>query len=527
MEYLVTQSEMKRYDKNATEYFKYPSLLLMERAALVTVEHIRKEKGSAAYRVLVVSGTGNNGGDGIAAGRLLMLQGCKVDFVLLGARDKCSKETELQLEILSGYGIEPYDRIKEGEYDIVIDAIFGIGLSRDIGGIYKDAVCIINEMNSYVCSIDIPSGVHADSGKILGCAVCANLTVTYGFYKLGEILYPGASYCGKIICGQMGIDEHSFCGSRPYWYTYDSIDDIRLPDRRPDGNKGTFGKVLVVAGSDSMCGAVLMTGRSVFKTGAGMVKIVTSVKNRDVILESLPEAMLIVYGDNTEFEKDFEKEFDKALSWADCILIGPGIGTGRKSAWLLDKCLKDSRLPLVIDADGLNLLADRKSEFTTEPVISCETVSGDEGRKVILTPHLGEFSRLYGCSVKEAAGNLTVYPRLLADRLNCIIVCKDARTVVACPGAESGFLNTSGNAGMATAGSGDVLAGIIAGLLAQGMEAEDAAVTGVYLHGVAGDMAAKYCGERSMTASDITDRLKELLKKIDERKTLSGRGRSL
>ncbi|MDE7284397.1 MAG: NAD(P)H-hydrate dehydratase [Lachnospiraceae bacterium] len=500
MKYLVTQSEMKQYDKNTIECFNYPSIVLMERAALVTVEHLIKEIGDAKYRVLVVSGCGNNGGDGIAVGRLLMLQGCMVDFTLLGNRENCSKETALQLQILEGYGYELYDRIPESEYDIVIDAVFGIGLSRDIEGIYKEAVLKINEMDSYVCSIDIPSGIHAGTGRILGCAVRANLTVTYGFIKLGEVLYPGTGCCGKIICGHMGIDEHSLMGSKPYWYTYDSIDDIRLPIRRPDGNKGTFGKALVIAGSDSMCGAAVMAGRSVFRMGAGMVKIVTSLKNRDVMLEALPEAMLTVYGDNS----DFEEEFKKALSWADCILIGPGIGTGGEAVWMLDMCLNESSLPMVIDADGLNILAGRK----IKPV----------NREIILTPHLGEFARLYGCSIKEVSDNLTVYPKNLSDKLNCIIVCKDARTVVECPGADCGFINTSGNAGMATAGSGDVLAGIITGLLAQGMEAKEAAVMGVCLHGFAGDMASVCCGERSMTATDIIDNLRELIKKIDERK---------
>ncbi|MCM1263783.1 MAG: NAD(P)H-hydrate dehydratase [Butyrivibrio sp.] len=496
MKHLVTQSEMKQYDKNTIGRLNYPSALLMERAALVTVEYLRREKGSELYRVLVVSGCGNNGGDGIAAGRLLMLQGCKVDFTLLGDRSKCSNETALQLDILAGYGYKPYDRIAKGEYDIVIDAIFGIGLSRDIEGIYKDAVLKINEMDSYVCSIDIPSGIHADSGQVLGCAVRADLTVSYGFCKLGEILYPGAEYCGKIVCGQMGIDEHSFFGKKPYWYTYDSLEDIDLPYRKPDGNKGTFGKALVIAGSDSMCGAAVMAGKSVFKMGAGMVRIVTSQKNRDVILKAMPEAMLTLY------DTDIEEEFNKALAWADCILIGPGIGKGRRAAWLLDKCLNESSLPLVIDADGLNMLAEMQD------------ISGEifADRKVILTPHLGEFARLYGCSVKEVSDNLTVYPQKLADRLNCIVVCKDARTVVARPHAESSFINTSGNSGMATAGSGDVLAGIITGLLVQGMEAAQAAMAGVYLHGVAGDMAAEKCGTLSMMATDIIEGLQDILR---------------
>lgn len=509
MEYLVTQKEMQQYDKNTIECLKIPSIVLMERAALVTVEQIRKEKGDISYKVLVVAGCGNNGGDGFAIGRLLMLQGCQVDYVLIGNKDKCSRETALQLEILASYGCVLYDRIPEAEYDIVIDAIFGIGLSRDVEGIYQDAIEKINEQNSYICSVDIPSGVHADSGKILGCAVRADLTVTYGFRKLGEYLYPGAECCGKIICGQMGIDENSFLEMKPNWYTYTSLKDVRLPVRKPNGNKGTFGKVLVIAGCDTICGAAILAGRSVFRMGVGMVKIVTSQKNWDAILQTMPEAMGSVYDtalwQETGPDTGFAESFRKDLEWADCILIGPGIGKKKEAEWLLDCCLRESTLPIVIDADGLNLLAERNREADLEGMLPAN-------RQMILTPHLKEFAGLYGCSIEEVLENITIYPQKLANKLNCVVVCKDARTVVAHTDGTQCYLNTSGNAGMATAGSGDVLAGVITGLLAQGMEPKEAAVTGTYLHGVAGDMAAKVHGEHGMMAADIIEQMQELLK---------------
>lgn len=525
MEYLVTQSEMKQYDNNTIIHLKMPSLVLMERAALVTVSQIRQEKGSTPFRVLVVAGCGNNGGDGFAIGRLLMLEGCKVDFVLLGNQDKCSAETALQLEILDNYGYKPYDRIPQGEYDIVIDAVFGVGLSRNVEGIYKEAICAINELDAYVCAVDIPSGIHADSGQVLGCAVKADLTVTYGFYKLGEFLYPGAGYCGKIICGKMGIDEHGFFGNTPVWYTYTSLTDLKFPERKPDGNKGTFGKVLVIAGSDSICGAAILSAKSVFNIGAGMVRIITSNKNRDIVQQSIPEAMMTVYDSSLwmdgEPDSEFGKEFYEVLNWADCILIGPGIGMGPESKWMLDSCLNKSRLPMVIDADGLNILAEKLNlnEFLNFNMYenpgskSEEDCDKNERRKVIITPHVGEFARLYDCTVSEVKENLTSYPKLLADKLGCTVVCKDARTVTASYDKQQCYLNISGNSGMATAGSGDVLAGIITGLVAQGIDADEAAVTGVYMHGVAGDMADAACGKYSMMAGDIMEQIKELLKK--------------
>lgn len=305
----------------------------------------------------------------------------------------------------------------------------------------------------------------------------------------------------------MGIDEYGFFGQKPRFYTYVSLADARLPKRVPNGNKGTFGKALVIAGSDEICGAAVMAARSVFRVGAGMVKVITSVNNRETMQQSLPEAMLTLY--DTALWTDggkppllFAEEFQKALEWADCILIGPGIGTGREAQWMLHYCLQESTLPMVIDADGLNVLAK-------DGILSFSRAGAE--RKLIITPHLGEFARLYGCTVSEASSNITVYPKKLADDLACSVVCKDARTVAACDETEHIYVNTSGNAGMATAGSGDVLAGVITGLLVQGMEEMEAAVTGVYLHGMAGDMAAEVCGEHSMMATDIIEQIPKLL----------------
>lgn len=530
MEYLVTQKEMQRYDVNTIEQLKIPAIVLMERAALAVVKRIREELGVIPRHSLVVAGCGNNGGDGLAIGRILARElaggvGGRVDFVLLGDRKKCTAQTALQLAILDGYGYELYDTIPEGEYDIIIDAVFGIGLTRRIEGIYRDAIETINRKKNYVCAVDIPSGIHADTGQIMGCAVKADLTVAFGFWKLGECLYPGAEYCGKLVSGQMGIDEGSFAGMPPRWYTDTSLADIRLFWHKPDGNKGTFGKVLVIAGSDTICGAALMSAESAFRAGAGMVKIVTSRENRGSLQQKLPETMLTEY-DTGKWRPDgpdtaFGEAFRRDLDWADCILIGPGIGTGTAAKWMLDVCLRESSLPLVIDADGLNLLAKGAGNASRAE----EDLYGLwSDRTVVLTPHMGEFARLYGCSVLEAAGHITEYPKRLADRLHCSIVCKDARTVVAHAGNERLYLNTSGNAGMATAGSGDVLAGILAGFLAGSLKAaegepaavqrkkvQDAIEAGVYLHGAAGDRAAAKYGKRSMMASEIIGQMRELL----------------
>lgn len=508
-EYLVTASQMKQYDKNTIDVHRMPSLLLMERAALVTVEILQEILGKGHKKVVVVSGGGNNGGDGLAVGRLLLLEGYAVEFVLLADYEQCTEETKRQLEILQSYGARIYGTIEKVTYDmdIVIDAIFGVGLSRPLEGRYAQAAAWINAQRAYVCSIDIPSGVQADTGKTVGEAVQADLTVTYGFYKLGQMLYPGTGYCGRLIRGQMGIDERSFLGQNPLWYTYCGVQKGLLPKRVLDGNKGTFGKALVIAGSKQTCGAAMLAAKSTFSTGAGMVKVVTALENRDAVLQYVPEAMLLTYeakedkdAMDTDSQTAFQTAFREALSWADCILIGPGIGLGAKAKRLLRICIEESSLPLVIDADGLNLLAkDRElQEIMTEK---------NRQRKTILTPHIGEFARLYGCDTAMGKEYLTQYPQILSKKLCCTVICKDARTVVVQADDETCYLNTTGNAGMAAAGSGDVLAGMVTGLLAQGISASKAAVTGVYLHGFAGDLAAEAMTQEAMTAGDIISQI--------------------
>ena len=517
-QYLVTASEMKRYDANTIEKFHMPPLLLMERAALVTVDELQRVYGNRPCRVLVAAGCGNNGGDGLAVGRLLMLQGYEVRCALIGNEDKCTEETAQQLRILREYGVPIDGTIQDREYDIVIDALFGVGLSRPVEGAFSDAVEWIDAADAFVCSVDIASGISADTGAVMGCAVRADLTVTYGFCKLGHILYPGADHTGRLVCRQMGIDEHSFLGQPPYWYTHIGTDSRVLAARRADGNKGTFGKALVIAGSRRIAGAALMAAKSVFRVGAGMVKVVTAQENKDALAQYVPEAMTLTYREDMcgnaasdpvpacVSDPAFQNDLAEAEKWADCILIGPGIGTGPCAQALMRFALFESGLPIVIDADGLNLTA--ADEAFSQAVRGC----GERGRTVILTPHLGEFARLYGCSTAQAKENYPEYAAELAGRLNCVVVCKDARTVVVRCKAAQGYMNTTGNSGMATAGSGDVLAGMIAGLLAQGMSGEDAASAGVYLHGTAGDLAAAGESDVSMTAADIIDHIKDAVR---------------
>lgn len=497
--YFVSSAEMKKYDRATIEYFGLPSLVLMERAALAITEQI-EERFSKTSRVLIAAGCGNNGGDGIAIGRMLKLHGFSVDFALIGNRQKCSTETEHQIQVAEKYGCLIQSKIPEREYDIVIDALFGIGLSREPKGIFAEAICRINAGSGFVCAVDISSGVNADNGKIEKLAVKADMTVTFGFEKLGHILYPGSEYTGTLICADIGIGTESFLGEGAQIYSfseqYRREPQRLLPIRKSWGNKGTFGKVLVIAGSKNMSGACELCAKSAYRIGAGMVKVMTSEENREIIQRNVPEALLSAYEEETG---PSQEELKADMEWADCVVIGPGIGKGRNAQSCLETVLRCSSLPLVIDADAINLLAE------SEELCGCLRTQTD--RQVILTPHIGEFARLYGCSpseVKEAPFQKT---KELADRLHCVVVCKDARTVVAQPTKAALFLNTTGNDGMATAGTGDVLAGMLGGLLAQGMLQDAAARSGVYLHGILGEQAAKRLGRYAVMAGDLVEQL--------------------
>lgn len=498
--YLVSAEEMKQYDKNTIEYYGIPSLVLMERAALSVYEELtRRVPADRKVKVLVAAGCGNNGGDGIAIGRMLMLQGYQVQVCLIGERTKCTEQTRQQLAIWEKYGCSVQSKIEETEYDIMVDALFGIGLSRRVEGIYGEVIDRINRMKQnggkkvLVCAVDIPSGIHTDTGEVMGTAVRADLTVTFGFEKLGHILYPGCEYAGEVVCADIGITKESFLGESPRVYTYGQKVNYLMPPRNRGGNKGTFGKVLIIAGSRNMSGACELCARSCYRTGAGMVKIITEEANREIIQQDIPEAL-------------FSTCLTKAdMEWADCMVIGPGLGKSAAAYEMLKTVLTESEKPLLIDADGLNLLAE--SAELREYLEKKSSQSGAARRTIIITPHLGEFAGLYGCSVAEAKKDILNKPGELAERFGCTVVCKDARTVVAAAGEESIFLNTTGNDGMATAGMGDVLAGIIGGLLAQGMKALEAAALGVYLHGTAGDAAAAVYGHYGLMAGDVVELL--------------------
>lgn len=518
MKYAVTSQEMKIYDRNTSEVFGISGEVLMERASLKVVERIEEWKSQRKcerrYRALVFAGVGNNGGDGAVIARLLKQKGYIVTLVVVGDPTKTSDLLLKQLKICEKYGIAPAtfsnvtSNLYSMEWDIIVDALFGIGLSRNITGSFQKAIEYINSCKEekksdlLIAAVDIPSGINADNGQIMGSAVKADITVTFNQVKLGEILYPGCEYVGCLYVEDVGITDESFLGKEPAAFYFDEEIKRLLPERKKDSNKGTNGKVLIIAGSKNVSGACVLAASACLRSGAGMVKVLTATENAEIVKSLLPEALIDVY-------EDFEPVADKLIKdmeWADAVVIGPGIGIDMKGDELLGIVLGSCKKHLVMDADALNLVSMNREyrKLLAEYAVA--------GRKLILTPHLAEFARLYGKSVTDCKANILTYPKELAKELRCTVVCKDARTVVSDSNEKKIYINVSGNDGMATAGSGDVLSGIIGALVCLENSSFEAACLGTYIHGACGDNAAAKHGKYAMVASDIAAELEDILR---------------
>ncbi len=542
MRVLVSGSQMKEIDRYTIQEIGIPSMVLMERAAMAVAAQVEL-RCTRADRIWAVCGTGNNGADGIAAARMLYLKGYRVSVLLCGDGNRGTPEYQQQLEIAKALEVPvmEYQDFIPGSCDVIIDGIFGVGLGRAIEGEYREVIEMLESRHAReVIAVDIPSGVHSDTGQIMGIVLKATATVTFGYEKLGTVLYPGRACCGEVIIADIGFPwisyEKSLLSSREMMYrgirffTYDTEDAARRPKRPADANKGTFGKVLVVAGSKNMSGAAYLSALSAYRMGAGLVKILTVEENREILQTQLPEAILETYKPpvmqegapvSLEYE-DFSREpetldapgvpdlqhpagtqsgFDRldaqiaaACDLAGVIVLGPGLGREPYVEQLVKSVLTHAYVPIVIDADGLNAIADHPelTQYYTE--------------NIIITPHVGEMARLTGLTIAKIKENPIDTALDYSSRHGITCVLKDAVTVAA--GREGQvYLNTSGTSAMAKAGSGDVLTGAIAGLLAQGEDNWEAAILGVYLHGAAGDRCLERFGPHGLLAGDITNEL--------------------
>lgn len=492
MQYLVTSSEMKQFDTYTTSDVGLPPLVLMERAALAVIKQLKSGEFDL-NKVALLCGYGNNGGDGIAVARLLKLQQIDVVIYLVGNADNASTETLQQIKIAQHYQIPIMISLPDSlsSYTTVVDAIFGIGLNRDVIGDFLRAIELINQSHGDILAIDIPSGVCANTGRILGAAVNAKQTVTFAYAKLGLSFYPGIELAGKITIADIGI--YADKPAAHYTFEQDDLDNL-LPVRANDSHKGSYGRVLTIAGSQNMSGAAYFSAKAAYRAGAGLVRIYTPSCNSGILLSQLPEALLSPFTPN---QVNFT-ELETGINWASVIVIGPGMGISDDTYKILSYVVHHATVPIIIDADGLNVLSQDLSLLEQAK------------STLILTPHLGEMANLTKLPIDKIKNNLIATAKAFSQQHNVICVLKDAKTVVAHPNKPT-YINQSGNNGMATAGSGDVLTGIIAGLIAGHLPAAQAAPVSVYLHGLAGNKAAEKLNKYSLLASDIIEGLTHIL----------------
>ncbi len=501
--------QIKSYERVA-ENIGITPLLLMENAAIGVAGVIKKFFDVKGKEIVVCCGRGNNGGDGLAVARHLKNGGAKVTVLMVEDNNKkLSKETETNLSILKGMGLNiVYFKEKDSfisgvleDASLIVDAIFGTGIKREVTGIYRSIIEEINAKGKKVVSIDIPSGIDADTGKIMGCAVKADITVALGFMKLGHILFPGREYVGHIEVIDISLLEVEDTG----FNLLDDEDKKLLKKRKANTHKGDYGHLVLIGGSKGKTGAVIMAGVSALRSGAGLVTIVCPESLNPIIESCSLELMTFpVSGREGFFEVKDMTALNTFLKHKSALVIGPGMGFTESTESFLIEVLKKYSGKVVIDADGLNCLSK-----------NLDIIKQREDVEVVLTPHPGEMARLTGKSISEILENPVKTVMEFAIALNCHVILKGATTVYSDHKGKM-YFSTYGNPGMATAGSGDVLSGIIGSFLAQKYDTKEAIILALLLHGNAGDYAKLKKGEYGLNAGDIIENIPVVLKKWED-----------
>ena len=499
---LATAAQMKELDRQAIEERGIPSIDLMEQAADGIVQAVLKlvDANPKKCRAAVFCGTGNNGGDGIAAARKLFLLGMQVQVYLVGRYEKLTKDALEETRRLSECGVElrPFDRADEAQIawtrqsNVIIDALFGVGLSREIApeSDFAAAIAMMNESDAPKVAADIASGVEADSGRILGCAVKADKTITFTFKKVGQAVGDGAICSGETVVWDIGIpDDLKKAMVCPMQTVERDFVKEALPPRKVDGHKGTFGKLLIVGGSVGYTGAPYLTAAAAVRSGCGLVFLGVPESIWAVEAAKCASAMPFPLADKhgALSGKALEK-IEEKLASCNVLALGPGLGRNARTEALVRELLLRTEQAVVLDADGINALEGH-----------IDVLDARKGRTTILTPHDGEFVRIGG---DLSHGDRIRAAREFAKAHGCILVLKGHRTITATPSGTV-LVNTTGNSGLAKGGSGDVLTGIITSLLAQDATAVRAAAAGVWIHGRAGDLAAERLTEYAMTPEDV------------------------
>ncbi len=480
-------------------------LILMENASIGVVNCLKKLKDVKNKKILVICGRGNNGGDGMAVVRHLKNSGAVVNMVLIDDDKKFSIETEINFNILKNMGIqivltsEREEKINAlfNSSEILIDAIFGTGLTRGVEGVYREYIEKINKSGKFTVSIDIPSGINSDTGEIMGCAVKSNFTVALGYLKLGHILFPGREYCGNIEV----VDISLSCSLETNYFLIDNEEIRILKKRSPNTHKGIYGHMVVIGGSRGKTGAVAMAAKAGLRAGAGLVTIVCPEELNNILETLSLEVMTYPLKGSTDIlDVEYFDEIEGILLDKECIVLGPGMGQNERTVNFFQKLLRTVNCPVVIDADGINCLSVNRD------------ILKNLKYPVVLTPHPGEMARLVGENISSILNKPVDYVLKFAGEYNCHVVLKGATTIYADPSGNV-YFSTYGNPGMATAGTGDVLSGIIGSFISQRYKIGEAIRLSLLLHGMAGDLAKDEVGEYGLNATDIIKSLPLVLKK--------------
>ena len=508
---VLLAKEMRELDRIAIEEHNIPGLTLMENAGAGVVRWIEEYKGPVhSLKTTVICGKGNNGGDGFVVARLLLQKGSSVRVLLLSPPERIQGDAKTNLDRLIAIGGR-FELIAEippettqsimNESDLIIDALFGTGLSSDATGPIADVIRIVNNSRQRndpssprIIAVDIPSGINADSGQIMGTAILADLTVTFGHPKRGHFLFPGATHTGAIKTVDIGIPKTVTDQAKVSVYLLTASDFSSLLSERPrNSHKGSFGHVGVLAGSGGKSGAAILTSLAALRSGAGLVTLATP-KSVEASLPSRPPEIMTFPLPETPSRTLSSKAFDLILQFCSdkkVVALGPGLSRHTQTETLIRKIVPSLTQPIVIDADGLNAFIGH-----------LDLLSRAKAR-LIMTPHPGELGRLLGINAQTVQQDRLGIAKSFAQEHGVILVLKGANTVIATPEGNL-YFNPTGNAGMATAGTGDVLTGIIAGLIAQNHDIEISVKLGVYLHGLAGDMAAQSIGPLGFLAGEVS-----------------------
>ena len=520
---VLNAKQMRAVDRATIDDIGVASLVLMENAGRQVVAALETLIDDlASRRVVALCGTGNNGGDGFVVARTLHQRGVDVAVVVVGATADVRGDARINLDIIGRLGVPIVDVADAHSWelhapqvtsaDIVIDALVGTGLSRPLIGLHDTIVADLNASPATVVSIDLPSGMSADSSDLIGPAVQADITVTLGAPKIPLVLPPAEHAAGDVVVADIGIPHgviDEVDGPRLFLLTRDYVRALVEP-RGPDAHKGDFGRVLVVAGSRGMTGAAVLAARGALRSGAGRVTVATPASVQSIVAAMGVEFMTAALRDDGGMCT--RQAADEVLAiGADVVAVGPGLGTGPGVAAFVRDLIARVDVPLILDADALNACAG-----------DAAVLAGRDDRPVVITPHPGEMARLLGCSTDDVQANRLGLAVDFATGHGVHVVLKGYRTIVALPDGRA-FVNPTGTPGMATGGSGDVLTGMLAAWLAQLMDPAAACQLAVYLHGAAGELADADEGEVSMTAGDIAAHIGEALQELSARERVAAR----